>query len=79
MKGLVCSIFTFLPLMVWAKHPTVSGYVTDVQTGERLIGATVLDTRSGVGTVTNVNGFYSLTLPPDSVALQAGYVGYEPA
>ena len=64
-----------LPLM--AKQPTVSGYVTDVQTGERLIGATVQDMRSGVGTVTNVNGFYSLTIPSDTVQLQAGYVGYD--
>ena len=64
-----------LPLM--AKQPTVSGYVTDVQTGERLIGATVQDMRSGVGTVTNVNDFYSLTIPSDTVQLQAGYVGYD--
>lgn len=66
-----------VPLMASAKNHSVNGYVTDVQTGERLIGATVLDTRSGVGTVTNVNGFYSLTLPSDSVCLQAGYVGYD--
>lgn len=64
-----------LPLM--AKQPTVSGYVTDVQTGERLIGATVQDIRSGVGTVTNVHGFYSLTIPSDTVQIQAGYVGYD--
>ena len=77
-KTPVCLILTVLPLILWAKNPTVNGYVTDVQTGERLIGATVIDTRSGIGTVTNVNGFYSLTLPRDSVNLQAGYVGYEP-
>ena len=77
MKRLITLIALFLPLLLWAKNPTVSGYVTDVQTGERLIGATVQDMRSGVGTVTNVNGFYSLTIPSDIVALQAGYVGYE--
>ncbi len=66
------------PLVVMAKMPTVSGYVTDVQTGERLIGATVIDRHSGMGTTTNVNGFYSLTIPADTVFLQAGYVGYEP-
>ncbi len=66
-----------LPLTVMAKKPTVSGYVTDVQTGERLIGATVVDIRTGMGTVTNVNGFYSLTIPADTIQLQAGYVGYD--
>ena len=72
--GLIASV---MPLVVWAKNPTVSGYVLDAKTGERLIGATVLDTYSGAGTTTNVNGFYSLTLPSDSVQLQAGYVGYD--
>ena len=77
MKRSITIIALFLPLMLWAKNPTVSGYVTDVQTGERLIGATVQDMRSGVGTVTNVNGFYSLTIPSDTIQLQAGYVGYD--
>ncbi len=77
MKRSITIIALFLPLLLWAKNPTVSGYVTDVQTGERLIGATVQDMRSGVGTVTNVNGFYSLTIPSDTIQLQAGYVGYD--
>lgn len=77
MKRKIIFISLFMPLLTWAKNPTVSGYVVDVQTGERLIGATVQDVRSGYGTVTNVNGFYSLTIPSDTVALQAGYVGYE--
>ena len=68
-----------LPLWAVAKQPTVSGYVTDVQTGERLIGATLIDARSGLGVTTNVHGFYSLTLPTDSVSLQASYVGYDAA
>jgi len=65
-----------MPLVVLGKNSTVSGYVIDAKTGERLIGATVIDIYSGAGTVTNVNGFYSLTLPSDSVQLQASYVGY---
>ena len=77
MRRLILVILMLLPLSLWAKHPTVSGYVTDVQTGERLIGATLIDARSGAGTTTNVNGFYSLTLPTDSVALQVSYVGYD--
>jgi len=76
MKRLVCLLMIVNALVAGAKNPTVSGYVTDVQTGERMIGATVQELRSGAGTVTNVNGFYSLTLPSDTVLLQAGYVGY---
>ena len=77
MRYTVGLIATLIPLVVWAKNPTVSGFVLDSKTGERLIGATVMDLYSGVGTVTNVNGFYSLTIPADSVHLQAGYVGYD--
>ncbi len=66
---------------VFAQTPaakfTVSGYVSDAASGERLIGATIVDRRSGQGTVSNTYGFYSLTLPTDSVALYVAYIGYE--
>lgn len=60
------------------QNATISGTVTDSRTGETLIGATVLDMRSGKGVVTNVYGHYSLTLKRDSVSLKVSYVGYEP-
>lgn len=56
---------------------TISGSVTDSQTGETLIGATVVDLISERGTVTNSHGRYSLTLNQDSVHLRISYVGYE--
>ena len=46
---------------IHAQH-TISGTITDNATGETLIGATILDTRSGKGTTSNVNGRYTLTL-----------------
>ncbi len=70
--------FLLFPLAVVAQNATVSGTITDGRTGETLIGATVVDTRSGKGTVTNVYGHYSLTLKRDSVNLKVSYVGYEP-
>ncbi len=57
---------------------TVSGYVSDAASGERLIGATVADRKSGQGTVTNTYGFFSLTLPTDSLNLYVAYIGYQP-
>ncbi len=56
---------------------TISGYVQDADSGEKLIAATVFDLRSKQGTVTNTYGFFSLTLPADSVDLLFSYVGYE--
>ena len=61
-----------------AQRYTVSGTITDLRSGETLIGATVLDTRSGKGAVTNLYGHFSLTLPKDSVNLRVTFVGYEP-
>lgn len=63
---------------------TISGYVSDAASGERLIGAAVYDTVSRQGTVTNTAGFYTLTLEKTSGAekkavLVASYVGYEPS
>ena len=74
---------------------TISGYVTDAASGERLIGAAVYDTISRQGTVTNTAGFYTLTVksekalkaplsPPmeggrPEMVLVASYVGYEPS
>ena len=65
------------PVLTFAQH-TVSGTIIDDVTGETLIGATVLDTKSGKGTTTNVNGRYTLTLKENHATLRITYVGYEP-
>ncbi len=57
---------------------TISGTVTDSLSGETLIGAAVMDLRSGKGALTNAQGRFSLTLKSDSVRLRVTYVGYSP-
>lgn len=58
---------------------TISGTITDVSSGESLIGATVQEMRSKKGTVSNTYGFYSLTLPAgDSATIVIHYIGYQP-
>jgi len=42
---------------------SISGYITNKNSGEALIGATVYEPSSLAGTTTNSYGFYSLTLP----------------
>ncbi len=56
---------------------TVSGFVRDKETGENLIGVSVYNPATGQGTATNTYGFYSITLPQDSVSLVVSYVGYD--
>lgn len=74
-------VFLLIATTVLAQRGfTVSGYVTDAESGERLIGAAVYDTVSRQGTVTNTAGFYTLTLPNGKAGvLVASYVGYAPS
>ncbi len=61
-------------LAAYAQRATVSGYITDLQTGETLIGAGVIE--GGKGAVTNAYGFYTLTLAKGRHSLTFSYVGY---
>lgn len=60
------------------KRFTISGYLVDEATQERLIGATVVDQSSKLGTATNQYGFFSLSLPQGSTKLSLSFIGYEP-
>ena len=60
------------------KKLTISGFVKDQTNGEILIGATVYCTGFGKGVVTNVYGFYSLSLDPGDYTIRYSYVGYDP-
>jgi len=76
------ALLAALPLAAQTRHDvTVSGYITDVTSGETLIGAGVLVEGDGrkvqTGAVTNSYGYYSLTLPAGETALQYSYLGYE--
>jgi outer membrane cobalamin receptor len=65
------------PLALMAQNKiTISGYVTDSASGEALIGASVFDALTLSGTTTNLYGFYSLTLPQDTIEFTVAYVGY---
>ena len=55
---------------------TISGFLEDAKTGERLISASVFDYKSRLGTTTNEYGFYSLTLPGGKLELAFSYIGY---
>ncbi|SMD34882.1 Outer membrane receptor proteins, mostly Fe transport [Reichenbachiella faecimaris] len=71
-KLLVC--FTFFA----QAQNTISGYVKDASNGETLIGATVLIKGSSQGVITNVYGFYSITLPANTYEVEYRYIGYQP-
>ncbi len=69
--------FVFFRFALISQNFTISGYVQDSRSGEKLIGANVYDKRTYKGTTTNSYGFFSLTLPKDSVELTVSFVGYQ--
>jgi len=59
---------------------TVSGTVSDSDSKDPLIGATILVKESPtIGTITNTEGGYSLRLKAGSYTLQVSYFGYQNA
>lgn len=56
---------------------TVSGFITDAQTGERLYAASVYEQNTGIGTISNRFGFFSILLPEGKAVLKFSFVGYQ--
>jgi hypothetical protein len=61
------------------KSITISGFVEDEASKERLIGVNIFVPGTTLGTTTNTYGFYSLTVEAksDSVTLAVSYLGYQ--
>lgn len=55
----------------------ISGTIIDAYSREPLINATIYDTNQQTGTVTNIYGIYSLSLPDPQVSLTISFVGYK--
>lgn len=54
---------------------TISGKITDAK-GEPLVGASLLVNGTSVGTVADVDGNYTLTVPPGSKEVTVSYTGF---
>ena len=55
---------------------TITGQVTDLSTGETLPGVNIVVKNTTIGTVTDIDGNYRLTVPDDAQALVFSSVGY---
>ncbi|MBI5540271.1 MAG: TonB-dependent receptor [Bacteroidia bacterium] len=77
LKLIIFSFFLINTIVVVAQKYTISGYISDLTTGEKMISASVFDTISHRGAITNPYGFFSLTLPSGKVHLVISYVGYQ--
>jgi len=69
----VIGMSTFL----MAQEGSVSGRVTDLQTGDPLVGANVLVVGTNLGAATDINGEYSISrVPAGAQRLNANYIGF---
>jgi TonB-dependent starch-binding outer membrane protein SusC len=66
----------FLSGLTYAQR-TISGTVTDTDTGEPLVGASVLvKGAEQIGTATDFDGKFSLEIPSDAASIIVSYIGY---
>ncbi|HUM51361.1 MAG TPA: SusC/RagA family TonB-linked outer membrane protein [Chitinophagales bacterium] len=65
-----------LTAQVYAQNRSLSGTIKDAATGEALIGVNVTGKGTTIGTVTDIDGKYSLELPKDVTTLVFSYIGY---
>jgi len=56
---------------------TLSGYISDIESNETLIGANLIFPEIQFGTTTNEYGFYSVTVNKGEYILQISYLGFE--
>jgi outer membrane receptor for ferrienterochelin and colicin len=76
-KLLYTSAFLFYFFTSFSQQYTISGYVSDAESAEKLIGVTVYCPSTGEATVTNNYGFYSLTLKQaESIEIAFDYFDY---
>ena len=60
-----------------AQQATISGFIDDAASAERLPAANVFVADQAIGTASNSYGFYSMTLPRGSYKISAALVGFE--
>lgn len=69
-----------LPGLAWAQQGTITGTVTEAETGNPLPGATVQIPDFGTGAATDNNGQYRITgVPAGEQTVQVSFVGYQSA
>jgi len=73
-KKLALALLGLVSAWTLSAQTTITGVVTD-ETGEPLIGAGVVVEGTTVGTITGIDGDYTLTVPADAVNLVFSFIG----
>ena len=73
-KKLALALLCLVSAWSLSAQTTIKGVVTD-ETGEPLIGAGVVVEGTTIGTITGIDGDYTLTVPADAVNLVFSFIG----
>ncbi len=74
---ILTSLLTFFFINIYSQNVQIHGYVTDLETGERIIGAIILNKYNNKSVSTNSYGFYSIECQKNvALVLQCSYIGY---
>jgi len=78
-KKIFCTVLLLisLTLISIAQKATIRGKIIDKETGETLIGATIVIEGTTKGTVTDFDGNYTLITEPGTYNLKISYISYE--
>ena len=88
LAGIAAAVMLLLPGGSWkaeaagavdtvpAGHDGLKGVVTDIVSGEPLIGAAIMIEGTTTGTVSDLDGSYILPLPEGTHTLSVSYIGY---
>ena len=75
-KYLILLIFNLLTAITSYAQSGIFGVVKDEDTGEVLVGAAIYNDSLQVGTITDFNGYYNLSLQPGVYNIRYSYLGY---
>ena len=76
MKQFLTTLFVaFISLATYANQGIIRGTIIEDATGLTVIGANVLVNELGTGTITDIDGAFSLSLEPGIYTFTISYVG----
>lgn len=74
----ILGIFLGLPSYLYAQNGTIRGSIFDKATGDPLIGVTVQVKGTSLGSATDFDGKFSISLTSGTYNIQISYVSYQP-
>lgn len=76
-RHLIALVLIFFTSLSYAQNGFIRGTITDNATGELLTGVMVMVEGTQTGAISDLDGKFSLTLPPGKYTLKLSYVSFE--